>query len=141
MPKPTAMGSCVNLADAAEKSREIVGQSVLCAGYAGAGDEIEKTGGHGGDFGEALVGGSGSGEKNRVEMMRGENTAIVVGLFGSEIGDEDAVGAGVCGSAGEFFQAHLQDGIVIAEEDEGTWLDLRISRTRSMTRGERRVRA
>ena len=51
-------------------------------------------------------------------MMRGENAAIVVRFFGREIGDEDAVGAGVAGGACKFFEAHLQDGIVVAEEHE-----------------------
>src|SRR5712664_4483298 len=46
-------------AGAANECGEIVGESVFGAGYAGAGDEIEEAGRDGGDFGEALVGGSG----------------------------------------------------------------------------------
>ncbi len=51
-------------------------------------------------------------------MMRGENAAIVVGFFGREIGGKNAVGASRCGRGGESLEAHLQDGIVIAEEDQ-----------------------
>ena len=54
----------------------------------------------------------------RVEILRVEDAAIVFGFFGSEIGDEDAIGAGLRGSGGKFFETHLEDGVVIAEEDE-----------------------
>src|SRR5258708_32968659 len=97
----------------------MVGQRVLRASYACSGDEIEEAGRDSGDSGQALVGGGGRAEEDRVEMMRGEDAAIVGGLFGSEVGGEDAVGAGFAGCAREFFEAHLQDGIVVAEEYEG----------------------
>src|SRR6266436_2906049 len=51
-------------------------------------------------------------------MMRGEDAAIVGGFFGSEVGGEDAVGPSFAGGAREFFQAQLEDGIVVAEEHE-----------------------
>src|SRR5229473_3232418 len=86
--------------------------------YASAGDEIEKTGGAGGDFRKSLVRGSRRTKKNRVEMMGGENAAILFGFFGREISGEDAVGACRRGRGCEFFKAHLQDGIVIAEKDQ-----------------------
>src|SRR2546422_3594211 len=81
-------------AGAAQECREIVGQSILRAGDAGARDEIEKTGGASRDFCEAIVRGSRRAEENGVEMMSGENAAIVFGFFGREIRGEDAVGAG-----------------------------------------------
>lgn len=112
-------GKLRDAAGAAEKGGKIVWQRVLCSGHAGAGDEVEESGGDSGDFGEALVCGSRCAEENGVEMMRGEDAAIVVGLLGSEIGDENAVGACVGSGSSEFFEAHLQDGIVVAEEDEG----------------------
>src|SRR2546427_66101 len=34
------------------------------------------------------------------------------------VGGENAVGPSGCGSGGEFFETHLEDGIVVAEEDE-----------------------
>ena len=52
-------------------------------------------------------------------MMRGENAAIVFGFFGSDVGDEDAIGSGGGSRSREFFQAHLEDWIVVAEEDDG----------------------
>src|SRR5216683_4016455 len=51
-------------------------------------------------------------------MMRGEDAAIVGGFFGSEVGGEHAVGPSFAGGAREIFQAHLEDGIVVAEEHE-----------------------
>ena len=51
-------------------------------------------------------------------MVGVKNAAIVVGFFGREIGGENAIGAGLrCGS-GKFFEAHLEDGIVVAEKNE-----------------------
>src|SRR5260370_25710911 len=111
-------GELRNGAGAAEECGEIVGERVFRAGYSGAGDEIEEAGRDGGDFGEAFVRGSGRAEKNSVEMMGGENAAIVCGLFGSEIGGEDAVSGDFAGGARECFEAHLQDGIVVAKEHE-----------------------
>ena len=64
-------GKLRDFAGATQKRWEIVGECVFRAGDASAGDEIEKTGGRGGDFGETLVGGCGSTKENRVEMMRG----------------------------------------------------------------------
>ncbi len=105
-------------AGTAQERGEIVGQGVLRAGNTGAGDEIEKPGGAGGDFRKSLVRGSRRTKKNRVEMMGGENAAILFGFFGREISGEDAVGACRRGRGCEFFKAHLQDGIVIAEKDQ-----------------------
>src|SRR6266478_6833237 len=105
-------------AGAAQKRGQIVGESIFGAGNTGAGDEIEEAGGAGGDFSEALVRGSGRAKKDRVEMMSGEDAAIVAGFLGCEVGSENAVGASGCGDGGEFFEAHLQNGIVVAEEDE-----------------------
>src|SRR6267143_1397711 len=97
---------------------ETIGQHIFCAGDAGAGNQIEETGRASGDFREAVVGGSWSAEKDAVEMMHGENAAIVFGFFRREVRDEDAIGAGDCCGGSEFFETHLQDGIVVAEEDE-----------------------
>ena len=52
-------------------------------------------------------------------MVRVENAAIVVGFFGSEIGGEHAVGAHFGRGGGKLFEAHLQDRVVVAEQDEG----------------------
>src|SRR6266850_393951 len=105
-------------AGAAQERWKIVGKRILCTGNAGSGNEIEKARRAGGDFCEALVGGSGRAEKDRVEMVRGENAAIVDGFFRREVGGENAIGACRCGGRCEFFEAHLEDGIVVAEEDE-----------------------
>src|ERR1700730_13573965 len=105
-------------ASAANESGKIVGERVFGAGNAGAGDEIEEAGRNGRDFCQPFIGGSGRAEKNRVEMMRGEDTAIVGGFFGSEVGREDTVGACFAGGAREFLEAHLQDGIVVTEKHE-----------------------
>jgi len=78
-----------DFACAAQEGGEFVGEGIFCAGDTGAGDEIKKAGRNGGDFGEALVGGSRSAEKNGVEMMGGKDAAMVFGLFGREVGDED----------------------------------------------------
>jgi hypothetical protein len=43
---------------------------------------------------------------------------IVFGFFGSDIGDEDAVDPGVGGRRRKFFESHLKDGIVVAEQDD-----------------------
>src|SRR5258705_12616802 len=51
-------------------------------------------------------------------MMRGEDLAVVSGFFVREIGGEHSVGAGFAGGAREFLKTHLQDGIVVAEEDQ-----------------------
>ena len=112
-------GESRDAARATEEGGEIVRKRIFGPRDTRARDEIEKTRGDGGDFGEALVGGGGRGEENAIEILGGEDAAVVVGLFGREIGDEDAVGASGCGGGGEFFQAHLENGIVVAEEDEG----------------------
>src|ERR1700720_3118696 len=52
-------------------------------------------------------------------MMRCENAAVIGGFLGREVGGEDAVGAGLTVGMREFFEAHLQYGIVVAEEHEG----------------------
>ncbi len=75
--KANGDGELRDAARAADERGEIVGQGILRAGNAGAGNQIEEAGRAGGDFREALVGRSGSAEKEGVEMMRGENAAIV----------------------------------------------------------------
>src|SRR6267378_1249768 len=116
--KTNSDGELRNAAGAADERGEIIGQHIFCAGDAGAGNQIEETGRASGDFREAVVGGSWSAEKDAVEMMHGENAAIVFGFFRREVRDEDAIGAGDCCGGSEFFETHLQDGIVVAEEDE-----------------------
>src|SRR6266403_5034631 len=103
---------------AAQERWKIIGERILCTGNAGPGNEIEKAGGAGSNFCEAFVRGSRRTEEDGVKMLRGENTAIVDGFFGSEIGGEDAVSADGCGGGSKFFEAHLEDGIVVAEEGE-----------------------
>src|SRR6202030_4069344 len=111
-------GELRDAAGAADERWEIVGQGILRAGNAGAGNQIEKAGRTGGDFREAFVCGSGSAKKNGVEMVHAENAAIVFGFFGCEIGSENSVRAGRrCGRC-ESFEAHLQDGIVVAKENK-----------------------
>src|SRR5216683_799915 len=111
-------GELRDAAGPAQKRGQIVGESIFRAGNTGAGDEIEEAGGAGGDFGEALVRGSGRAKEDRVEMMSGEDAAIVAGFLGCEVGGENAVGPSGCGSGGEFFEAHLQNRIVVAKEDK-----------------------
>src|SRR5437588_12945017 len=111
-------GKLCDGAGAADESGEIVGQGILNAGDASAGNEIEKTGGARGDLPEAIVRGSRRTEEDGVEWMSGEKAAIVFGFFEREIDGENAICAGNrCGGC-EFLEAHLQDGIVIAEQDE-----------------------
>src|SRR6266481_1441924 len=111
-------GELRDAAGAADERGEIVGQGILRARNAGAGNQIEKAGRAGGDFREAFVCGSRSAKKNGVEKVRAENAAIVVGFFRREIGGENSVRAGRrCGRC-EFFEAHLQDGIVVAKENK-----------------------
>src|SRR5882672_1423159 len=98
---------------AAQERWKIVGERILCAGNAGSGNEVEKTGGAGGNFREALIRGRWRAEEDGVEMMGRENAAIVGGFFGSEVGGENAIGAGGCGGRCEFFEAHLEDGVVV----------------------------
>src|SRR5260370_1027577 len=111
-------GELRDAAGAAEEGGQIVGESIFRAGNTGGGGEIEEAGGAGGDFGEALVRGSGRAKEDRVEMMSGEDAAIVAGFLGCEVGGENAVGPSGCGSGGEFFEAHLQNRIVVAKEDK-----------------------
>src|SRR6266704_6261602 len=111
-------GELCDAAGAAQERGQIVGESIFRAGDTGAGDEIEEAGGAGGDFGEALIRGSGRAEENRIEKMRRENAAIVAVFFRREVRGKNAIGASGCGCGGEFFEAHLQNGIVIAEEDK-----------------------
>src|SRR5260370_15959495 len=101
-----------------EEGGQIIGQDILRARDAGAGDEIEEAGGTGGDFRQALVGRGWRTEEDGVEMMRGENAAIIAGLFGREVRDQDAISASGCGRGSEFFEAHLEDRIVVAEEHQ-----------------------
>ena len=112
------MGSCVKLARPPKESGQIVGQRVLRAGHAGARNQVKKAKGARGDFHEALVGGSGRGQEDSVQVMCLQDLAIVRRFFRREIGDENAIGAGLRGRGGEFFQAHLEDGIEIAEEHQ-----------------------
>jgi hypothetical protein len=74
-------GKSCDGASAANESGKIVGERVFRAGYAGAGDEIEEAGRNGGDFGQAFFRGGRCAEKNCIEMMRGENTAVVDGFW------------------------------------------------------------
>src|SRR6267143_459875 len=87
--KTNGDGELRNAAGAADERGEIIGQHIFCAGDAGAGNQIEETGRASGDFREAVVGGSWSAEKDAVEMMHGENAAIVFGFFRREVRDED----------------------------------------------------
>src|SRR6266568_8267559 len=102
----------------AQERGQIVGESIFRAGNTGAGDEIEEAGGAGGDFSEALVSGSGSAKEDGVEMISGEDAAIVAGFFGCQVGGENAISTRGFGGGCEFFEAHLQNGIVVAEEDK-----------------------
>src|SRR5260370_1050484 len=72
-------GELRDAAGAAQERGQIIGESIFRAGNTGAGDEIEEAGGAGGDFGEALVRGSGRAKEDRVEMMSGEAAARVPG--------------------------------------------------------------
>src|SRR5215467_4249101 len=82
------------LASTAEQCREIIGKSVFRAGDSCAGDEVEKASGYRRNLLQAVVVGSRRGEKYRVELMRTHDAQIVVRLFRSEIGDQNAVGSG-----------------------------------------------
>ena len=111
---------------ATEQRGEIIRKRVLGSRHAGAGNQIEKAGGAGGDFFHAIVGGSRRGKKNGIEMMRRQDAAIVFRFFGCKIGDEYAVGSGRRRCGGEFFQPHLENWIVVAEEDDGNVAGWRI---------------
>jgi len=52
-------------------------------------------------------------------MMSRQNAPVVFGLFRREICYEDAVGACRCSGGSEFFEPHLQNGIVVAENNDG----------------------
>src|SRR5580692_9410250 len=112
-------GKIGEVACAAEKRGKFVRERVLGTGHAGAGDDVEKAGGCGRDDFKALVAGGRSGQEDCVEMMSVKDAAVVGRLFEGEIGGENAVGAGFLSRRGEFFKAHLEDRIEIAEEDEG----------------------
>src|SRR5258707_5478503 len=107
-----------DLAGAAQQRGKIRGKRLLLTGYAGARNKIEKAGRAGGDFLETIIGGGGSAKKNGVEMMRGENAAVVAGFFRSEIGDEDTVSASRRSSGGKFLWAHLKEVILMSEQDQ-----------------------
>ena len=111
-------GKLRDVTRAAQKCGEIIGKRIFGASHSGAGDKIEKTRGYRSDFREAVIRGSRRAEKNRVEMMGGEDATVVVGFFWSEVRDEDAVGSGRGGGARKFFEAHLENGIVVTEENE-----------------------
>src|SRR5258707_5127706 len=111
-------GKLRDLAGAAQQRGKIRGKRVLLTGYAGARNEIEKTGRAGGDFLETVVGGGGSAKKNGVEMMRGKDAAGVAGFFRSEIGDEETVRASRRSSGGKFLWAHLKEVILMSEQDQ-----------------------
>src|SRR5258708_11695684 len=117
-PEADRDGKLRDAAGAAQERGQIVGQGILRAGDAGAGNEIEKTGGAGRDFREAVVSRRGCAEEDGIEMMSGENASIVFGFFGREIRDKDAIGPGECGGGRKFFETHLEDGIVVAEKNE-----------------------
>src|SRR5579863_962158 len=104
---------------AAQQSWQIIGKSIFRARNAGAGDEIEKSGGARGNFLQALVIGGRSGEKDSIEVLRAKDTTVVFRFFGSKVCGENTIGTGLrCGSC-KFFQTHLQDGIEIAEKNQG----------------------
>src|ERR1700682_644243 len=111
-------GKPCNGAGAADKRGQIVWERVFRAGNAGTRDQIKEARGHGGDFGEAVVGGRGRTEENGVEVVRGQEATVVGGFFGSEVGGEDAIGARGRGCDGESLETHLEDGIVVGEEDQ-----------------------
>ena len=51
-------------------------------------------------------------------MMRRKYATVFNRFFGCKIGDEHAIGTGCRNRCSELFQAHLQNRIVIAEEDQ-----------------------
>ncbi len=101
-----------------QKRREIVGQGILRAGDTSPRNQVEKTGGTGRDFFEALIRGSRRAEENRIEMVSGEDAAILFRFFRRQIGGQNAVRTSGRGGGCEFLEPHLQDRIVVAEEDE-----------------------
>src|SRR5258708_38600343 len=111
-------GKLRDLAGAAQQRGKIRGKRVLLTGYAGTRNEIEKAGRAGGDFFETVVGGGGSAKENGVEVMRGKDAAVVAGVFRSEIGDEDTVGASRRSSGGKFFEAHLTGWSVVGGKEQ-----------------------
>src|SRR5438309_9015753 len=117
-PEADRDGKPRDAASSPEEGGEIIGQGVLSTSDAGTRNKVEKSRGAAGDLRKALVRGSRRAEKDSVEMVRGEDAAIVFGLFGREVSSEDAVSAIGCSSGCEFLEAHLQNGIVVAEEDE-----------------------
>src|SRR5260370_12788914 len=105
-------GKLRDAAGAAQERGEIVGQRILRAGDAGAGDEIEKTGRTCRDFRKTFIRGSRRAKKNRVEVMRGKNAAVVFGFFGREVGGQNSISTGGCSGPSEFFGAHLPNWVV-----------------------------
>src|SRR5438034_8995270 len=105
-------------AGATQERGKVVGERVLRAGDAGAGNEIEKTRRAGGDLREALVSGCGCSKKNRAEMMSAKNTAVVRRFFRREVGRQNTIRACGFSRRSKFLKAHLQDGVVIAEQNQ-----------------------
>src|SRR5258708_10476235 len=132
-------GKLRDLGGAAQQRGKIRGKRVLLTGYAGARNEIEKAGRAGGGCFEAVGGGGGSAKENGVEVMRGKDAAVVAGFFRSEIGDEDTVGASRRSSGGKFFEAHLKDGIVVAEKEQRHFRRLPNATNEIEHSGERRT--
>src|SRR6185437_2588124 len=105
-------------ARARDERGQVLGKGFARAGYARARDQVKEAGRAFGDAGEAGVIGSGRGEEYRAEIARAHGGAIFGGFFGREIGGEGAIGAGLRGGGGEFFEAHAQNRIEIAEENQ-----------------------
>src|SRR5215475_10543235 len=107
-----------NGAGATKQRGEIFWKRIFRASDAGARNEIEESRRNASDLSETFVGGSGSAEEDRVETVRVQDAAVFLGLFGSQICREGAVGAGLRGGGSKFLESHLENRIVIAEKDD-----------------------
>ncbi len=106
-------------ARAPKESGQIVRQGILRASHPGARNQVKKSGRARGDFHQALIGGRGRGQENRIQMMRLHDFAILRRFFRREIGNENSVSPCFRGRCGKFLQTHLENGIEVAEEHQG----------------------
>src|SRR5262249_52173496 len=98
---------------------QIVRKRILRTRYARAGNKIKKTAGSACNLRQPFVGRSRCTKKNRVKMARMEDFLILNGFFRNQIGRENPICTRFRSGCCEFLEAHLQNGIVVTEKDDG----------------------
>ena len=105
--------------DTADELLQIRRQSRSGTGNARDGDAVDEGTGRFGQVLDASIGGGGSDEGDIGKTVLAAGGGQLGALLGGEIDDDESIGAVLLGLRAEIFQSVLEEGVVVAHEDDG----------------------